>query len=88
MSTIVTVRLDSEVKKQAEVLFEELGMSFSTAVNVFIRQCLREGRLPFQPSLNQPNAETVAAMLEAERLASDHSVKRYSLSEALAELKK
>ena len=54
MSTNVTVRLDSEVKKQAEVLFEELGMSFSTAVNVFIRQCLREGRLPFQPSLNQP----------------------------------
>lgn len=88
MSTNVTVRLDSEVKRQAEVLFEELGMSFSTAVNIFIRQCLREGRLPFQPSLNTPNADTVAAMLEAERLASDRSAKRYSLSEALAELKK
>ena len=82
----VTLRLDADVKQQADILFAELGMSMSTAVNIFVRQCLRERRLPFQPSLVSPNRETVAAMMEAERLAEDPTVKRYSLSDALAEL--
>lgn len=87
-NTNVTLRLDADVKQQADILFAELGMNMSTAVNVFVRQCLRERRLPFQPSLGSPNRETVAAMMEAERLAEDPTVKRYSLSDALAELKK
>ena len=48
MSNInVTIRIDSELKQQADELFEELGMSFTTAVNVFVRQAVREGRIPF-----------------------------------------
>ncbi|MCI8937888.1 MAG: type II toxin-antitoxin system RelB/DinJ family antitoxin [Lachnospiraceae bacterium] len=39
------------------------------AFNIFVRQSLREGRIPFDISLNQPNSETLAAMLEAERFA-------------------
>ena len=57
--------------------FAELGMNLSTAFNIFVRQSLREGRIPFDISLNQPNQETVAAMLEAERIAKDPSVKGY-----------
>jgi len=45
----------------------------------------REGSLPFHVTVNTPNAETVAALLEAERIAYDPSVKRYSdVEEALA----
>lgn len=43
----VTVRIDEELKDQADALFEDLGMSFTTAINVFVRQCLREGGIPF-----------------------------------------
>ena len=44
----ITIRMDDDLKKQADALFEELGMSFTTAINVFVRQAIREGRIPFE----------------------------------------
>lgn len=43
----VNIRIDDTLKEQGEKLFASLGMSFSTAVNVFISQSVREGGLPF-----------------------------------------
>lgn len=48
----VTIRIDDELKKQADEMFDELGMSFTTAVNVFVKQALREGALPFEVTLH------------------------------------
>lgn len=87
-TTNISIRMDSELKAQADALFAELGMNLSTAFNIFVRQSIREGRIPFDISLNQPNRETFAAMLEAERIAKDRSVKGYSdLNELFKELK-
>lgn len=88
-STInISIRIDSSLKAQAERLFGELGMNLTTAFNIFVRQSLREGRIPFDISLNMPNNETVSAMLEAERIAKDSSVKGYiDLDELFADLK-
>jgi len=47
MTTNITVRIDEEVKRDAETLFEKLGMSFSGAINIFIRQAIREQAIPF-----------------------------------------
>lgn len=44
----VTLRLDREVKENAEILFKELGMNLTTAFNVFVRQALRQGKIPFE----------------------------------------
>lgn len=66
-TTNISIRMDSDLKVQADALFAELGMNLSTAFNVFVRQSLREGGIPFEISLNQPNAKTVAAMEAAER---------------------
>ena len=61
----------------------------TTAFNIFVRQSLREGGIPFEVRLEQPNKETVAAMLEAERIAKDPSVKGYNdLDELFADLKR
>ncbi|MDR0516595.1 MAG: type II toxin-antitoxin system RelB/DinJ family antitoxin [Fibromonadaceae bacterium] len=46
----VTIRLDRSVKEQAEDMFNSFGMNLSTAVNVFIRQALRLGKMPFSIS--------------------------------------
>jgi DNA-damage-inducible protein J len=46
----VTIRMDKNIKEQAESMFNSFGMNFSTAVNVFIRQALRLGRIPFNIS--------------------------------------
>ena len=70
--------MDSDLKAQADALFSELGMNLTTAFNIFVRQSIREGGIPFEISINQPNKETIAAMLEAERIAKDPSVKGYN----------
>ncbi len=88
-TTNISIRMDADLKAQADELFAELGMSLSTAFNIFVRQSLREGGLPFEVKLDRPNKETVAAMLEAERIAKDPSVKGYrNLDELFAELDK
>ena len=88
-STNVSIRMDADLKAQADALFGELGMNMSTAFNIFVRQAVREGRIPFEVSLNQPNRETIAAMLEAERIAKDPSVQGYTDMDALfADLRK
>ena len=68
MSTVnVTFRIDENIKAQADELFGELGMSMSTAFNVFLRQSIREQGIPFEISKNVPNAATLAAMDAAEK---------------------
>lgn len=44
----VNIRMDSEVKQEAEQLFDSLGMNMTTAFNIFIRQSLRIGGIPFK----------------------------------------
>ena len=87
-TTNFTVRMDSDIKKQCEAIYGELGINLTTAINAFLRQSLRAGGFPFDVRLDQPNKETMAAMLEAERIARDPPVKRYSdVEEALRALK-
>ena len=82
-TTNICIRMDSALKKEADALFEELGMNLSTAFNIFVRQSLREGRIPFDISLNHPSKETIEAMLEAKKISKDPSVKGYNDMEEL-----
>ena len=63
----VTLRVDEDLKKQAETLFSELGLNLTTAFNIFLRQSVREQQIPFRVTKNVPNAVTLAAMDAAER---------------------
>lgn len=82
-TTNISIRIDEDIKIQADALFNELGMNISTAFNIFVRQSLRDGKIPFDISLNQPTKETILAMVEAERIAKDTSVVGYSDLEEL-----
>lgn len=87
-TTNFSVRMDSDIKKQCEAMYGELGIDLNTAITVFLHQSLRVGGFPFDVCLKEPNNETIEAMLEAERIARDSSVKRYSdVEEALKALK-
>lgn len=86
-TTNISIRMDSELKSAAEQLYSELGMNLTTAFNIFVRQSLREGGIPFKITTETPNKETVAAMREAERIAKDSSVKGYTnMNELIADL--
>lgn len=84
----VSFRIDSDLKAQADSLFSALGMNMTTAFNIFLRQSVREGCIPFDITINIPNSETIAAMLEAQQLLRDPNTKKYSdVEDALKELK-
>lgn len=77
------VCVDRDILKQCEEMYSELGVDLNTAINVFLNQSLCVGGFPFDV-----NKETMAAMLEAERIVCDPFVKRYSdVEEALKVLK-
>ncbi len=48
MTATINVKTDLELKKQAESLFADLGMNMTTALNIFLRQAVRENRIPFE----------------------------------------
>ncbi len=82
-TTNLSIRMYKKLKEQAEQLFSELGMNMTTAFNIFVRQSVRQGKIPFEISLNIPNAETIAAMEEADIIIHDPNAKRYSSFEEL-----
>lgn len=75
----VSIEMNAQLKAEAEALFESMGMNLSTAFNIFVRQCLREEKIPFEiTAYCTPNMQTKDAMLEAERISKDPNVKGYT----------
>ncbi|MBQ8885344.1 MAG: type II toxin-antitoxin system RelB/DinJ family antitoxin [Clostridia bacterium] len=80
--TTINVRVDENVKKQANALFEELGLDMSTALNLFLRQAISYGGIPFE--IRRPNAATLAALEEVEQIKrGELKAKRYNSVDAL-----
>ena len=57
----VSIRMDAEIKTEAEDLFSELGLSLGAAVNVFVRQAVRRGGIPFKVTLGKERGRELAA---------------------------
>ena len=83
LSTNLTIRVDSALKSEAETLFEELGMSISTAFNIFLRQAVRMQAIPFAITKGIANRRTLSAMQEAERIADDPTVAGFTDRDSL-----
>jgi DNA-damage-inducible protein J len=73
-NTSMNIRMDSEIKGQAQKIFAELGLDMTTAVNLFLRQSIRVQGIPFDLRLETPNAETRAAIEEVQRMKVDPSL--------------
>lgn len=61
-TTNLNVRVDENLKKAADTLLNELGLNMSTAINIYLKQIVRENGIPFEIKLDKPNAETLQAM--------------------------
>lgn len=81
--TNLNIRTSKETKAAAEKIFAELGISTSTAFNIFLKAVIRENGLPFDMHVERPNAETIAAIEEGRRAASDPNVKSYASAEEM-----
>ena len=77
-TTNLNIRMDKEIKDQADSIFSELGLNMTTAINLFLRTAIREHGIPFALKLDIPNEVTATAIEEGRRIASDNRVKGYN----------
>ena len=79
MATAPTqIRIDADIKKQATDLFNDLGLDMSSAVNLFLHQCVLRGGLPFRVEMPRYTQRTLDAMDEARRISRDPDVRGYT----------
>ena len=87
MDTVITICMDSDLKEKADALFCELGIDLNTAFNLFVRESLRVGGIPFEIRLT-PNKDLIESMEDAKNITYDSSIKGYdNLNELFDELK-
>ena len=67
MAVISTnIKIDSDLKQQAQALFSDLGMNLTTAVNIFLKQAVRERSIPFHigdPFYSKANQDYLAKII-------------------------
>lgn len=86
-TTNLNIRADKEVKEKADRLFNELGLTMTAAINLFLRASIREQGIPFNLKLDTPNQATIEAIKEGKRIAKDSTAKGYhSIDELRAAL--
>ena len=78
MATVPTqIRIDRDIKEQVSTLFAGLGLDMSSAVNMFLHQCVLRGGIPFSIEMPRYSQSTLAAMNEARRISRDPNVPSY-----------
>lgn len=78
-TTNINVRIDSELKKSAEELFNDLGLNMSAAITMFLKSAVSHDGIPFEVKRISPNAETKAALAEYDEMKKNpNKYKRYS----------
>ena len=85
-NTSMNIRMDAEVKKQAEALFSEIGMNMTTAINIFLRRAILENGIPFELKINQPNNETLEAINEGDKIIKEGTARFNTVDEMFADL--
>ena len=63
----INIRMDSELKKQFEAFCDDMGMTMTTAINIFAKKTVREYRIPFEIGADRPNEETRKAIEDARK---------------------
>lgn len=80
------ISIDAETKAKAQAMLADLGLDLSTAVNIFLRQMLYEGGIPFSVTREVPNKVTLEAMKEAQELfCSPEKYKKYDDVDSMME---
>lgn len=84
----INLRIEPNIKAQADAIFSSLGISVTDAINVFLHASIMEGGFPFQPKQPRYNRETLMAMKEARDIMEGKvEAKSYnSLNDLLAEM--
>ncbi|MBO0454616.1 type II toxin-antitoxin system RelB/DinJ family antitoxin [Candidatus Enterococcus murrayae] len=74
---MATIRIDDGLKKEADEMFDELGMNTSVAVKIFLTRFVKTGKFPFEIEMPEstPNQETIRAFRETEQMIQQNDLK-------------
>jgi len=78
----VSFRVDDDIKKKAERTFDDIGISMSTAINIYLKAVVRENRIPFElsadPFYSDPNMsrlrESIRQVRDGEKKLTEHEI--------------
>jgi DNA-damage-inducible protein J len=84
-NTTYNIRIDKRIRQEADALFKSMGMSLSTAINLFLTQSVIQGKLPIAEIIAEPAyAEAVLRdVSETEKSIRDGTAKVYSTPDEL-----
>lgn len=63
-TTIITIRMDEKLKKQAEIIFEDMGINMTTAITMFTKAVVRQNKIPFEIKADPFYSESNMRVLE------------------------
>lgn len=67
-TTNLNVRVDGMLKKEADMLFKDLGLNMTTAINMFLTKCVKTASIPFEISEPKPSRRLKRALKEADEM--------------------
>jgi len=76
-TTNLNIRIDRDLKNEAEQVFGELGMNLTTAITVFVRQAVRQKKIPFEIALYPEEVSRTVALSDA--VAASHRIWQASM---------
>jgi DNA-damage-inducible protein J len=81
-TSMISIRIQEELKAQVEAILGDMGLTMSSAIQIYLTKIIKERKIPFELTSYQPNATTHAAILESKKNASKKA-KKYSDAESL-----
>ncbi len=84
LTSAINIQVDSETKKQATSILSDLGLSMSTAINLFLKQVIKRDGLPFEVVNPKPSKDMLEALAEVDEMTNNpKKYPRYSNREDL-----
>ncbi len=85
-TSMLHVRVDDKIKKEAAETLESMGLSVSDAVRLFLRRVVADRAIPFE--IKAPNAATRAAMAETDEIMKNRQTRFGKAAELFTDLEK
>ena len=85
---MLQVRIDDELKNQAVVVFEQLGIDLSTAIRMFLKRSVLVGGIPFEAKIDETTLKSIVAVESMRNISEKNGNSEMTLDEINEEIKK
>ncbi|MCM1052815.1 MAG: type II toxin-antitoxin system RelB/DinJ family antitoxin [Ruminococcus sp.] len=88
LTSAINVQIDAKTKAEATAVLSDLGLSMSSAINIFLKQVIKRNGLPFEVINPKPSKELLEALDESEKIIQEHKDGKRKGYKNITELRK